>query len=172
MVLIRKAEPDDAAGIAHVQVASWRSTYTGIVPNSFLAEFSEKAQTERWKLLINDGNEVQVAERDGNIVGFAIGGPSRERVDGCDAEVYAIYLLEQVQRARIGTDLLRELARALARRGFTSMDVWVLALNPAKRFYERTGAHYAACKLIEISGESLEEHAYVWPNLKSLAGLA
>jgi ribosomal protein S18 acetylase RimI-like enzyme len=172
MVLIRRAETEDAAGIAHVQVASWRTTYAGIVPEPFLATMNEREGTARWKLLVNDGNDVFVAEREGRIVGFAIGGASRDRVEGCDAELYAIYLLEAVQRTRIGTDLLHELARALSGRGFASMDVWVLAENPAKGFYARTGAHYAAAKEIEIGGARLEEHAYVWPDLRAMAGIA
>lgn len=170
MVLIRKAEPADAAGIAHVQVQSWRTTYAGIVPETFLSTMRENEQTARWKLLL-EGNEVFVAERDGHIVGFAMGGASRDRVENSDAELYAIYLLEHAQRARIGTDLLRETARALVECAFTSMDVWVLTANPAKLFYQRRGAHYAATKEIEIGGVMLVEEGFVWPDLKALASL-
>jgi len=168
MVVIRRAEPEDAAGIAHVQVQSWRSTYAGIVPDGFLAQMSENEQTARWKLL-QAGNEVFVAERDGHVVGFAMGGASRDRVEDSDAELYAIYLLQQAQRARIGTDLLRETARALSERGFTSLDVWVLAANSSKQFYVRRGAHFAASKVIEIGGVKLVEEGFVWPDLKALA---
>ena len=88
-----------------------------------------------------------------------------------DCELYAIYLLEHAQRSRIGSDLLRELARALVERGFTSMDVWVLAQNPAKAFYEKRGAQYATMKEIEIAGVKLAEQCYVWPDLRRVASL-
>lgn len=169
MVLIRKAEAGDAAGIAHVQVESWRSTYPGLVPEAFLADMSEAQQTARWRLLLNDDVVSLVAEREGHIVGFAVGGASRDRVEGCDAELYAIYLLAVEQGLRIGTELLREMARGLSERGFKSLDVWVLERNPAKRFYERRGGRLAAAKEIEIGGAKLTEHAYVWPDLKRLA---
>jgi ribosomal protein S18 acetylase RimI-like enzyme len=171
MVLIRKADLDDAAAIAHVQVQSWRTTYAGIVPDAFLAEMSEREQTARWQMLLTDDNVVLVAERERQIMGFTIAGASRERAEGCDAELYAIYLHAVDQGLRIGTELLRETARALSDRGFTSMDVWVLAENSAKRFYLRRGAHYAAAKEIEIGGARLVEEGFVWPDLKALASL-
>ena len=171
MVVIRKAEVEDAAGIAQVQVQSWRTTYAGIVPESFLAEMSEAEQTGRWRMLLTDDVVAMAAEREGRIVGFAIGGASRDRVQGCDAELYAIYLLAVEQRLRIGTELLRETARGLSEAGFASMDVWVLQANSAKRFYERMGAQYAAAKEIEIGGVKLMEEGFIWPDLKALASL-
>jgi L-amino acid N-acyltransferase YncA len=171
MILIRKAEPTDAAGIAHVQVQSWRTTYAGIVPEAFLANMSESEQTARWQMMLTDENVVLVAERERRIVGFTIAGSSRERAEGCDAELYAIYLHAADQRLRTGTELLRETARALTERGFTSMDVWVLAANSSKQFYLRRGAHYAATKEIEIGDARLVEEGFVWPDLRALASL-
>ncbi|EPZ52573.1 hypothetical protein [Alicyclobacillus acidoterrestris] len=37
---IRKAVPDDAAGVAKVHVDSWRTTYREIVNDEFLASLS------------------------------------------------------------------------------------------------------------------------------------
>lgn len=37
---IRKTKLEDASGIAKVQVDSWRKTYKGIVPESFLNSMS------------------------------------------------------------------------------------------------------------------------------------
>jgi ribosomal protein S18 acetylase RimI-like enzyme len=170
MILIRRAEPNDATGIAHVHVQSWRSTYRGIVPDSYLDELNEADRTEHWLDLLDGGMDVYVAERAGAVIGFATGGKSRDNVANCDAELYAIYLLEEDQRTRIGSDLLRELARALSRRGFHGMEVWVLARNSAKGFYERMGAEYAGTKEIEIGGATLMEQAYVWTDLGVLCG--
>lgn len=169
MILIRKAGQHDAAGIARVNVASWRTTYAGIVPDTFLHNLNESQRARRWQEVLTEGNEVFVAERDQEMVGFIAGGAIRDPVEKCDAELYAIYLLQQAQRSKIGTGLLRELARTLLQSGFKSMDVWVLAKNPATEFYLRTGAHYAASKEIEIGGSRLLEEAYVWPDLDALS---
>ena len=169
MILIRRASPEDAAGIARVHVESWRSTYAGIVPQAYLDGLSEWQRAERWREALRRDDEVFVAEQDGQTVGFVMGGPSRDGVEDCDAELYAIYILAEVQKAGVGTDLLHELARSLCESGFASMDVWVLDANPAKRFYERMGAHRAGAKEIEIGGATLLKRAYVWPDLKALA---
>jgi ribosomal protein S18 acetylase RimI-like enzyme len=172
MIFIRRAETADAAAIAHVHVESWRSSYAGIVPDSYLQGLSEWERAERWREILSRNDEAFVAERDGHVIGFAVGGPSRDHVEGCDAELFAIYLLHDAQRARVGTALLHELARSLTTCGFSNMDVWVLDANPAKHFYEKTGAHSAgASKQMEIGGVMLTERAYVWPDLKALATL-
>ena len=171
MIVIRRATWDDAGAIAHVHVESWRTTYAGIVPGSYLESLDEAQRATHWLELLKSEYDIFVAERDGLLVGFAASGASRDKVQGCDAELYAIYLLEEAQRSKIGTDLLRELARALVTRGFTSMNVWVLARNPSKEFYARTGAHYAATKEIEIGGAVLMEQAYVWPDLSAVANI-
>lgn len=169
MIVIRRATAADARALAHVHVESWRTTYTGIVPQSYLDGLDEWQRAEMWQDMLQRDDEVFVAERNGQVVGFAMGGASRSRVEGCDAELFAIYLLMEAQKSRIGGDLLRELARSLCACGFKSMDVWVLEANPAKRFYERMGAHYADSKEIEIGGATLIELAYVWPDLRLLA---
>ncbi|HEY3706134.1 MAG TPA: GNAT family N-acetyltransferase [Terracidiphilus sp.] len=165
MILIRRAEPYDAAGIAHVHVQSWRSTYAGIVPGAYLDSLNEEERAEHWKSLLGEELEVFVAEREGNVIGFVAGGRSRDRAQHCDGELYAIYLLKDDQRLKIGRDLVRELAHALKRRGFRKMEVWVLAKNPAKAFYTRMGAQFGRSRQIEIGGVTLMESAYFWPDL-------
>lgn len=171
MIVIKRAAAKDARDIAQVHVESWQTTYAGIVPQRYLDGLSAWERAEYWRDILSRTDEVFVAEQEGRVVGFAIGGPSRDGVQGCDAELYAIYLLAEVQRMRIGTDLLRELARSLYESKFSSMDVWVLEANPAKHFYEWMGAHPAATKEIQIGGTTLMEQAYVWPDLSALAGL-
>lgn len=43
-MLTRKAALEDAPGIANVHVDSWRSTYKGIVPDTYLASLSYENQ--------------------------------------------------------------------------------------------------------------------------------
>ena len=102
------------------------------------------------------------------LVGFISGGPIREPVGGCDAELYAIYLLREAQRKGIGTRLLLELARHLDDDGFQSMAVWVLEANSVVRFYEGSGAARVATKDIEIGGALFPAVAYAWPSIKTI----
>jgi L-amino acid N-acyltransferase YncA len=118
--------------------------------------------------MLSSAERILVAEQAGDVVGFISGGPIREPLGGCDAELYAIYLLLQVQRMGIGTALLIELAKGLDQEGFQSMAAWVLDANSAVRFYEGSGAVRVGAKEIEIGGMLFPEAAYAWPSLKSI----
>lgn len=170
MVRIRVATAGDASAIAHVHVESWRTTYSGIVPEAYLAGLDEMLRTKLWQEWLAGDSLVLVAERNGQVVGFANAGANREALVECDGELYAIYLLHDAQRHGVGTLLLRAIAEALANRGFRSMAVWVLERNPSRNFYERMGAYLATSKVIEIGGAKLMEVAYVWRELGKLCG--
>ncbi len=168
---IRPATANDAAAIARVHVQSWQSTYAGIVPAHVLESLSEADRTLQWIEWLQLGVPVYVAERNGDVIGFASGGPIREPLAGFDAELFAIYLLASAQHQGIGTSLLRTLAAALTDRGLTSMIAWVLDRNHSRYFYERTGANPVEHKQIEIGGVSLPAQAYGWPSLTALASV-
>jgi GNAT superfamily N-acetyltransferase len=166
---IRPASIEDAADIAHVQVQTWKTTYAGIVPDTFLESLSIDARTKSWEEQLNSGTTLMfVAEDPTGVFGFASGGKSRDILGGYDAELYAIYLLEQKQRQGVGKCLVQRLTEALRANGFQGMMVWVLAKNPAVGFYARLGASEIAEKQIEIGGMKLKEVALGWTNLADL----
>jgi ribosomal protein S18 acetylase RimI-like enzyme len=163
---IRRAIREDAAAIAHVQVASWRSTYAGLVPESYLAALDPEERARQWDLLIEAGKDVFfVAEDESGVFGFISGGPIRETVGDFDAELHTIYLLRDRQGSGIGRSLVETLVRDLLAAGFRSMVVWVLPQNPAVRFYERLGAIEIARKKVDIGGALLEDRVMGWPDL-------
>jgi GNAT superfamily N-acetyltransferase len=168
-ISIRAAVETDAGAIAHVHVESWQTTYTGIVPDAYLAGLDETLRAKLWSERLRSGTLVFVAEWEGRIVGFADGGMNREGVGGCDAELYALYLLKDAQKRGIGAGLLRAMAAALLERNFKSMAVWVLEQNRSRSFYEKTGARLVTSKVIDIGGTKMMEVAYAWASLKELA---
>jgi len=168
MVSIRVATEDDAAEISHVHVQSWRTTYAGIVPDEYLAGLREAERVPVWREWLTRDIPVYIADLDGKVAGFISGGPIREPVQNYEAELFAIYLLQQAQGRGIGTALLRALAGSLVSKGFTSMAVWVLERNPSKRFYVKSGAQLVTSKEIEIGGAILSEEAYGWPDIEAI----
>lgn len=48
-MIIRRAIISDAPGIAKVHVDSWRTTYKGIIPQSFLDGLSYEQRTKLWE---------------------------------------------------------------------------------------------------------------------------
>jgi GNAT superfamily N-acetyltransferase len=158
--------------VAAVHVASWRTTYAGIVPDTHLASLSVDRYHERHRQLVIQQGVRCLAARDnslGRIIGLANGGPSRDADAQASAgELYAMYLLESHQRRGIGTALLRRLAEQLAADGFRSCSAWVLADNPSRAFYERLGGQPNGSQTITIGGEALVEFRYVWPEIHCL----
>ena len=169
---IRQANLEDAAAIAKVHVESWRTTYAGILPDDFLSRLSYEEREHLWrKVLTEESRAVYVAENEGgSIVGFVSGGPERSGSTPSEGEIDAIYLLAPYQRQGIGRRLAVTLVNGLIQERMTSLLVWVLAANPARKFYERLGGRAVFEKLTTIGGVSLSEVAYRWQDASSVKG--
>ncbi|MER2028571.1 MAG: hypothetical protein ABS903_05315 [Solibacillus sp.] len=95
-LIIRKANLSDAPGIAKVHVDSWRTTYKGIIPQSFLDGLSYEQRTILWKNNISDkNNTIYVAENEGEIIGFVTGGKRNTNKEAGASDLTSIYLLEE-----------------------------------------------------------------------------
>lgn len=167
---IREARWEDAPGIAKVHVDSWRSTYRELMPAAFLADLSYQGREETWGRILADSSAtpqelVFVAEEQGEIVGFVSGGKERSGELMFEGELYALYLLESHQRRGLGRGLLQSLVSRFEQVPFSSMLLWVLADNPARRFYERMGGVPVSSKVVTIGGASLTEIGYGWSDL-------
>lgn len=167
----RQADLADAESIAVVHVASWRTTYAGILPADLLAGLSLEQRKTQWtrQLEAREASSVPcvyVAEGpDGQVVGFASGGPEREPDSGFEGELYTVYLLEGHHGRGAGRELVRRVVADLRATGFSSLRVWVLAANPAAGFYQRLGGVEVGRKAIQIGGSDYVEIAYGWRDL-------
>lgn len=99
---------------------------------------------------------------DGSIAGWTSFGPSRDNDDKEAGEVYAIYVEQSHWRQRTGRALLTDAILYLGRKGYSSVNLWVLEENQrARRFYEKAGFGLdGASKTIEIDGCELLELRY------------
>ena len=169
MVTIREARIEDAPGIAKVHVDSWRTTYAGIVPDSYLANLSYARRETFWHDILNNvaaNSYPFVAVNDaGEIIGFVSGGPQHNGDPAYQAELYSIYLLQEYQGQGIGRQLTCRLAEALVQAGIRSMLLWVFADNPARRFYEALGGQYLRVEQADFGGVMVDEVAYGWPDI-------
>lgn len=174
--IIRHAKPLDAAGIADVHVASWRTTYPGMLPDRYLVAMSERASRERWTRMLavksrSEGTYVAV-DSSSRIVGFGCCGDQRSALDGYGGEFFAIYLFDYAQGQGLGRRLMAAMAENLMSRGVNSAVVWVLRDNPARWFYERLGGMRIAEHDISFAGSAVTETAYGWRDLAPLARLS
>ncbi|WP_405592183.1 GNAT family N-acetyltransferase [Streptomyces sp. NBC_01092] len=143
-IRIRPMAPADCDRVAAIRIGGWRSAYRGLIPQSYLdaLDVTQDAERRRGYFAQADGTVVDlVAERHGEIAGWACHGPYRDgEVRTEDAELYAIYVDPGRYGTGVGRALLQESVRLCTAAGHTRMLLWVLKDNTrARRFYERAG---------------------------------
>ncbi len=165
-MLIRRAEPSDARGIAEVKVISWKSAYRGILPDSLLDDLSVGDNEGRWRArIIEHTSQVLVLEQNGRIIGFVAFGASRdEDVDRESVgEVYAIYLEPREWRRGHGSSLVGAAIESLQEEGYAEVTLWTLHNNERGiKFYEAVGfeADEAAKVVTREDGTELRQVRY------------
>lgn len=174
MTFIRDATPQDAAAIARVHVATWRSTYPGLIPDSILVGLNEQRHAEMWRRSTatrgvcgsGGGDMVFVAEHsEDGVVGFASCGVLRGALPYA-GEVYTLYVQQDHQGRGLGRRLLSRCFGALLERGYPSAVVWVLATNPSRFFYRAMGGHHVADRTEALWGVLMDETAFGWRDLR------
>ena len=170
MTTIRNAEARDVDAIARVHVATWRSTYPGLVPDTILVGMSEQRHTEMWRRSVAEprGDVVIVADhpRDG-VVGFASCGALRGSNLPFAGEVYTLYVQQDHQGRGLGRRLLARCFGALLERAYPTAIVWVLATNPSRFFYRAMGGEPVADRTEALWGVLMDESAYGWRDLRA-----
>ncbi|MGM0836330.1 MAG: N-acetyltransferase family protein [Bacillota bacterium] len=162
---IRLAKKGDEASIAKVHVDSWKTTYRGIVDDSYLESLTYDNRQKMWERAIEAGYEkgcLFVAEVDGDIVGFASAGPERTKKYEVDGELYAIYILQNYQKKGIGKALFSKVREFIIEKGNKSMLLWVLTDNPSRSFYLSLHPEEIDTEHIQIGDQVYEEIAYAW----------
>jgi ribosomal protein S18 acetylase RimI-like enzyme len=175
---IRIATRDDAHGLAVMHLASWRETYTGLLPAKMLSSLVVEARAAAWATIMQEpaterSTVIYLAEHEGTIIGFGSCGAQRTeslKQKGYDGEVSAIYVLREFHKRKIGTRLFRAMcADLISRGGFHAAALWVLRDNlRARRFYEAYAGRVIAERDDVRDGAILLELAYGWPDLKEL----
>jgi GNAT superfamily N-acetyltransferase len=146
-ITVRTSRVTDARAIATVRVRTWRAAYADLLAPDLLAgldiDRESIVRAARWNEFHADPRRHElVAERDGEVVGWASGGPGREDDLPGAGELYAIYALPHAWSTGVGRALLAESETRLAHAGYARAFLWYLDGNDrAAAFYERQGWH-------------------------------
>jgi ribosomal protein S18 acetylase RimI-like enzyme len=165
---IREATAADIANIAQVHVNSWRETYPGIVSAEFLQNLTAEKMVERWEKALRETQspwKTFVVEEGGTIKGFVKVGKSRKPEFVYNGEIYALYLLKEVQGRGLGRALFQKAIGNFMQEGISSMYLWVLKDNPTIEFYRHMGGKEIARQPLNIGGTDVEEIAMAWEGL-------
>jgi ribosomal protein S18 acetylase RimI-like enzyme len=139
---IRPATLEDGLPIAQLHIEGWRSMYRGIVPEDVLSNLDLVTSVASWESRIERGNTpIIVAERNQRVLGFATIGPSRDDDSGVgSAELLALYVATDCQRAGVGRKLCEAAVAHIAEHGGEDCRVWIAQANTAGiAFYTRLG---------------------------------
>ena len=150
---VRPARAGDAGALARIQVAAWRRSFAGIVPEELLAqltgEAAEGAWRDRWREAITNpptSRHRVLAALDGGpsreVTGFASAGPATDadRWAGTDGEVYELRISPERTGQGHGSRLLHAVADTLIEDGFHTVSIWALEADTAlRRFLESSG---------------------------------
>jgi GNAT superfamily N-acetyltransferase len=164
---IREMTPADCRSVAEIRVGGWQTAYAGLVPQPYLdaMDVAQDAEKHRVMLAKTDNPVVNlIAERAGQVVGWAAYGPYRDgEVRTDDAELYAIYVRPGHFGGGVGGALLKATTERCAAAGHRRVYLWVLKDNTrARRFYEHHGfAPDSAEEAFELNGVEMLEVRYV-----------
>jgi ribosomal protein S18 acetylase RimI-like enzyme len=149
---VRPLRRQDADELGRVHVQVLRDTYAGQMPADFLDGLDPVKSAERWRLRFEmdepAGVVIVATGLDGETVGFATAGPTRDEDSPTEWELYSINVLAAHQGTGVANQLM---AAAVAHRPAT---VWVLTENArAQGFYTRHGFRVdGATRVHEASG--------------------
>jgi ribosomal protein S18 acetylase RimI-like enzyme len=141
-MMIRRASSPDAGALAALHIACWQEAYAGIYPDAHLRSLSLEERTAGWCGVLADEQRVNFAGvEDGQLVGFASCGPSRD-ADAAPGtgELYGLYLRSGWWGTGRGWQLWCAARDELEARQLRPVTLWVLEMNArARRFYEGAG---------------------------------
>ena len=140
--ILRPGTLDDAAGIASVQVTTWRDAYATIIDSDYLAGMTVEAFTQaQIDRIQTDSGHRTVATIDGKVVGYAVSRVKTDEPFFYEWFMFALYVLPECQGLGIGKALINDTKTEGHKRGFTRLVFGVFSENePSKRFYRRNGA--------------------------------
>jgi ribosomal protein S18 acetylase RimI-like enzyme len=174
-VSLRRATVADAEAIAAVRVEGWQTAYRGMIPDQYLDEMLVDDHVLYWKRILQalpaaaDKACVYVAESEGHVIGFVSATLLVEPKHGYHAELGALYIRPQWQRAGIGRRMMHKVARTLQSWNCADLVVWVLSDNRlARNFYEELNGEFVLEQEFSWDDMDLKEVGYGWKDLNVL----
>ncbi|MFB6889660.1 GNAT family N-acetyltransferase [Kitasatospora sp. NPDC056327] len=169
ITVIRPGDVRDAGAVAGLHADSWRTAYTGLVPEEALGDGLAAERRMIWELRLAadyGGPEytpdLLIAERAGAVAGFAYLVPQPDGRVLLDN----LHVRPGLTGGGIGRELL-DAARALVARRHPGAVLYLEVLRANTRaiaFYERAGGlRTAAGEGVFPGGFTLPEYEYSWP---------
>ena len=170
MIEIVDASRDDAVAVARVHAASWKATYRGILPDTYLDGEVDLERAEYWHTALNGQRYpiVKLARASGEVVGF-IALHNDPDDQGYDFTIEHLHLLPECQGQGLGRYLMKAAAEMVLANGAANLCLWVFEENIAAiGFYERLGGVTDAHGSDKFAGGDAPDRRIGWHDLDGL----
>ncbi len=173
-ISIREARSEDAETIAKINIASWRTTYRGLIEDATLDAMNSEEYLKKWNNIFNtlgaNENFCFVAENtSGDVVGYSLCGKNRNAKFDFNGEIFAIYLLKEFQGQGIGKKLFLQSVHEFKKRDIASFLLFVLSSNsPSRKFYESFNPDFTTEETITIDKRQYYDFCYRWSDIEAI----
>lgn len=138
-IVIKPMESDsEIRGKAYVHWKAWQETYSGLVDQDYLDNFTLEKCTDiafRWP------DHLLVAKENDKVIGFVGYGAYRDGSLAETGEIFSIYIQKEYYDQKIGYALMSAALEKLSE--YKQIAVWVLEGNHrAIKFYEKCGFQF------------------------------
>ncbi len=139
---IRRAQPGDAPTLAHIQTASWKAAFCGILSDADLERCTslDRATAMYSRLLAGNIGNGYIGEIDGHPHCIAWWDKARDPDMSGFAEIICIHSLPDHWRQGYGSIMMDRLLADISDAGYARVMLWVFSDNTrARAFYTRKG---------------------------------
>jgi GNAT superfamily N-acetyltransferase len=159
---ISHASYDDLPEVSEIHVTSWKQTYVGQVPQTYLDNLDVARRLRAWQEQFpnRDVSGLLIAKVNNTAAGFVCFGRARDQDRQEWGEIYAIYVLKEYWGRGVGYALYKTACAGLQEKGFQRAYLWVLDTNDnANGAYGRWGGVVERDRLKDhaIGGQPVKE---------------
>ncbi len=159
-------DKSDIEAVSIIYTINWKSTYKGILPNSFLDEMTYIHSAEKWLTYINTagkGGFVAVNESS-EIIGFAAYKPSNEFNNVLLLD--SLHISPTAQGRGIGKKLIFKVGSYALDYGYSKMSICIVKGNDrAEKIYTHLGAKFYKEFIDDFEGTASFSSVLVWHDL-------
>ena len=164
------ASPEDAAAVAKVHAASWKATYRGILPDTYLDTEVDVERADYWQSALDTRRYriVKLARVSGEVAGLIALHDDPED-EGYDFTIEHLHILPGYKGQGLGRYLMKSAAETAQAGGAENLCLWVFEENVAAiGFYERLGGMTDAHGTDKFAGGDAPDRRIGWHDLDKL----
>ena len=165
-MIIRPIMENDIQAIAKIYTDNWKTTYQGLLSESFLESMTYEHSKEKWLSYVHtdkQGAFAAVDEQD-RIIGFAAYKPYND-LKKC-LLLDSLHILQSVQGGGIGKKLIFTIGKYAHHNGYEKMSICIVKGNDrAEEIYTYLGAKHYKDFIDDFEGTPSNSSVLLWDDL-------